>query len=161
MRTEFLSNQELNPKYNAATPTVSMNPCARMLVQRFRPVSKYADPRINPATPESMIRDIADLLSKRGKAPDDPKPDQRGFDIAGDLLRTFRQRSGRPEPGRHRVDDELRESNSQRCCSERDKNNASPGARTFEASSRNGLLGTSADAEANLSGSEATRPELP
>jgi hypothetical protein len=44
-----------HPKNPTITPTVSINPCANTGAQRFRPVSKYADPRMKPATLESRI----------------------------------------------------------------------------------------------------------
>src|SRR5882724_4482450 len=44
-----------HPKNPTITPTVSINPCANTGAQRFRPVSKYAAPRMKPATLESRI----------------------------------------------------------------------------------------------------------
>src|SRR5205823_12955300 len=44
-----------HPRNPTITPTVSINPCANTGAQRFRPVSKYADPRMKPATLESRI----------------------------------------------------------------------------------------------------------
>ena len=48
-------SQPSHPKNPTITPTVSINPCANTGAQRFRPVSKYADPRMKPATLESRI----------------------------------------------------------------------------------------------------------